>query len=542
MDSSSFQQQDGYDPSSQTQTHDESSQPYYAHNFAHQNQPQLPHSSEPSQSQTPVQAPPVAGSLNPTAVAVVAGALAQLVGNVDGVPREPTGPSQYRGRGHRGGRLFRGYGRGRFRGRGRGRGHDVREFSSHSSEPTIVSVADAPAADGATSVIHASSVSSEQSALSNPAQVPSAPMQAPPCKFWCGICKAECNTPEMLEQHKNGKRHKKNLLVHEELQRLKALNGQQSGNISTSQSNLTVQPEKVSESEKGLPEENMGSDATGNNHNDETELQSNVAGVSEVQTEEPQEEPRDNSAMQGHGFKRKMGGGKGGKYMRTDDGSRKLVAPSKHKQVTSFICELCNVKCDSQIVYNSHLIGKKHLQTFKRVHGHQALNGEAGIQPLHPPVINDLSNANNFPVQQGVPATLGITDPRNLLAQLLMTVLSNVQVPGTAPPSGPVAAHIQAPTLMAGSNHEPLSQNLLQTQVSGSLTHFESENPTGETKDQMSSVKLKLNETSGSSNNDNTETADGRPAKEETTVKLPKDSSVVTPAENPVAANKQVPS
>lgn len=89
---------------------------------------------------------------------------------------------------------------------------------------------------------------------------------------------------------------------------------------------------------------------------------------------------------------------------------------------------------------------------------------------------------------------------------------------------------------MAGSSHEPLSQNLSQIQVSDSLAHFESENPIGETKDQMSSVTFQLDETAGSSNNGNIETADG------TVVKLSQDCSVMTPAENPVAADKQLPS
>ncbi|BAT84624.1 hypothetical protein LR48_Vigan03g159000 [Vigna angularis] len=85
---------------------------------------------------------------------------------------------------------------------------------------------------------------SGHSSLPNLAQVPSAPLQAPQRKLWCEICKAKCNTPKMLEQHKNGKRHRMNMIVHEDLQRLKALNGQQSGNISTSESNLTIEHEK----------------------------------------------------------------------------------------------------------------------------------------------------------------------------------------------------------------------------------------------------------------------------------------------------------
>ncbi|KAK7293368.1 hypothetical protein RJT34_16233 [Clitoria ternatea] len=546
----------GYD-ASQTIPYDESSQPYYAYNnynYQYNNNqethppgvsaaPEPPHSAEPSHTHTqlnPVQPAPVAGSLNPAAVAVVAGALAQLVGNVDGVQREQIGPSQYRGRGRRAGRPFRG-GRGRFNHRGRGRGRGVgdgRQFPSHSG-PAISNAADVPASAAATSVLQPPPSVSGQSPLPTPAPVPSAPVQAPPCKLWCEICKAECNTPEMMEQHKNGKRHRKNLLVHEELQRRKAINGQQSGNIS-SQLNSTVQSEKVQESEeKGLPEENMGSNVQANVHNDETEIQNNV-GVSEIQAEEPQEEPGDNSTVQGHGFKRKMRGGAGVKYIRSNDGSRKPVEPPKPKQFPSYICELCNVKCDSLIVYNSHLTGKKHLSNFKRVHGHLALNGEAGTRPLHPPDTNALSNSVSFPVLPGVSIQQAVSDPQVLLAQLLMNVLSKVQVPAMAPPlSGPVANQIQ---VLAGSSHDPLSQNLAQPQVPDSLAHFESENPPGETKIQVSYVPQQLDAIAGSSNKSNTETADGRSATEETVVKLPQDSSVTTLAEKPVTANKQVPS
>lgn len=110
MNSSGYEyqqeQQHGYDPSqTQTPSYDQSSQPYYPYNYAQDNQPQpqfqqdpnstpiapeQSHSAEPSQAHAPdpLQAATVPGSINPAAVAVVAGALAQLVGNLDGVPRE----------------------------------------------------------------------------------------------------------------------------------------------------------------------------------------------------------------------------------------------------------------------------------------------------------------------------------------------------------------------------------------------------------------------------------------------------------------------
>ena len=114
MDSSAnqhHQQQHGHDPS-QTSSYDQSSHPCYPYSnskdnntntYAQDNQaqfrehpnsipiaPEPPHSTEPSHSHAlnPVHPTPVQGSLNPAAVAAIAGALAQLVGNVDGLPRE----------------------------------------------------------------------------------------------------------------------------------------------------------------------------------------------------------------------------------------------------------------------------------------------------------------------------------------------------------------------------------------------------------------------------------------------------------------------
>ncbi|CAL0328137.1 unnamed protein product [Lupinus luteus] len=503
MDASNSQQQQHHE---YDQPYDQSSQQYYY--YYPQNQfyqdhilvhppgveiaPEPDHSAGSSQTQqtNPVQGASDAGLVNPGAV--VMGNLtqhSQYAGNVDGVlpvMYEQIGPSQYRGRGRRGGRRggrghFNHRGRAPYRG-GRGRVGDGRNFSSN--------VAEAPAAEG-TSVVQPDSLISGQVSLPDSTQAPPPKLQLPPANLWCEICKAECNSPEMLQQHMNGKRHKKNFLVHEELQRRKAVNGQLSGQNSTSELNLTTQPESVQESKT-------------NNPKDETELQNIVGGTFEVLAEAPMGEPDNNSAGRGRGGSKNKRRGRGSKYMRSSDGSRIPVEP---KQSLSFICELCNVKCESQVVYNSHMIGKKHMSNFKRVHGHQAVNVEAATQH-NPPDTNVLSNSNSSLAQQGV------SDPQLLLAQLLMTVqsvLSQVQVPAMALPSGPVAAQIQA---APGSSHEHL-HNLSQAQVPGSTAHVESENlnGVGGTKIQPLSAPPELNTATGLSND--TQTADGRSETEE---------------------------
>lgn len=88
--------------------------------------------------------------------------------------------------------------------------------------------------------------------------------------------------------------------------------------------------------------------------------------------------------------------------MRTYEGSRRLVEPPKPK-VNPLICELCNVKCESQVVFDSHLSGKKHLATLKRFQGHRALYGEQGLQALYPPNLTAASTSVAPPVDQVLP-------------------------------------------------------------------------------------------------------------------------------------------
>lgn len=48
----------------------------------------------------------------------------------------------------------------------------------------------------------------------------------PPARIvWCELCRVDCNTAEILEQHKNGKKHKKNLKLQEDLQKKKKYAG-----------------------------------------------------------------------------------------------------------------------------------------------------------------------------------------------------------------------------------------------------------------------------------------------------------------------------
>lgn len=206
---------------------------------------------------------------------------------------------------------------------------------------------------------------------------PSAENQAggPTVVARCETCKVDCNSLEILEQHNNGKRHKKNL------QRLEELKSAYEPPID-SNPEATLLPETAQEGDENKP--SLPDSLPGNeNKTDSTSV--------DDQSKKPW--------MNRVGMKRNMRGGPaGGKRVRTFDGSARWpIETQKPKMVVPLICELCNVKCDTREVFNCHLSGKKHISKLKRFEGHQAMYGPAGLQALYPP--NPISQTYVHPPQ-----------------------------------------------------------------------------------------------------------------------------------------------
>lgn len=414
--------------------------------------------------------------------------------------RPQFGQSACRGGGRKGGKPFRRGGRLV----GRGRGHGAISNSTPSA-----------AVPGQTS-------------SSIPGQVPGAPTRPPPPMAWCELCRVDCNTLEILEQHKNGKRHKRNLRTHADLQNLnKCIAGQQNIQMPNSGSQPEVsQPEKVEECREKQPLESLPSQTLLGNASNETEMQKNTVDS----VKEPQRKSRDQPDSRGCGSKRKMRGGRGGKYMRTNEGGpRRPIEPPKPKGVIPLICELCNVKCESQVVFDSHLVGKKHLANVKRFHGHRALYGEAALQSLYPASFNSLSSSVITQVQQGV------NDPQVVLAQLLTYVLSQAQAQAQAP--GLLAEQLRglaaqipglvgmvAPAPAPGSSQETQYQHDFRTQRSMATTEEGSKNTVMvEAEDQQQSIATDL---------ESPETV-GIETKEKN-ASLPQDKKIISSLENPI--------
>ncbi|KAJ9556245.1 hypothetical protein OSB04_010859 [Centaurea solstitialis] len=290
--------------------------------------------------------------------------------------RPPAGHSPYRGGGRRGGGPFRGggrgfrppgsggsgpsfHGRGRGRGSGRGgRGRGGRHDQSLSSHPETSAVEEAKPSEGA-----------EPSAQANP--------QQPIRIAWCELCRVDCTSKEILEQHKNGKRHKKNLHMK---------GGAHQPASETQKDENATTDNNISEQEAADKQTKVG---TTDDDNNKVETEGN-----EGQEKKPWMNTK--RKMRGGG----RGGGRGAKRQR----QVAMGGPPKPKIVIPLMCDLCNVKCDTQEVFDRHVGGKKHVAKLKRFEGHQAMYGPTAVQALYPP--NPLSQTMGGPQQPAYyPAT-----------------------------------------------------------------------------------------------------------------------------------------
>lgn len=214
---------------------------------------------------------------------------------------------------------------------------------------------------------------------------------------WCDICRADCNSLEILEQHKNGKRHKKTVKKLEEMQAQQRLMGELPVAV-------ILSPELVPQSNKApvpvsgpsnvsvtseIPAPNVVSagvfepnkvpavsvntptsvPVTAHLAQNQTVAAEPTAGAVPLEIAAAEAQPTDVSkpGMDGNdkfdrrpGLKRKLTKfGRGGKRLKSFEPVRKPVESPR-------FCTTCNVMCDTQAVFECHLSGRKHVTRVKR--------------------------------------------------------------------------------------------------------------------------------------------------------------------------------
>ncbi|KAL5728307.1 hypothetical protein ACHQM5_001406 [Ranunculus cassubicifolius] len=324
------------------------------------------------------------------------------------------GRPPYRGGGKRGGSPFRGGG-GRGNGgqrppRGRGRGGKGRNPQrATSSNPEMLQTGQPASEQGdgnASALAHEGVPGSATGARSSKA----ASSKRQPQIAWCELCRVDCTSVEILEQHKNGKKHKKNLQRFEELQKAEnpvpmtvtLTNPAPTPTVDSAllpDSELPIKQESLSEPnpEVVTAQPDIIEEGVTNNTEAPTDANNNDVVEPELENGEHNEvsgskRKLDRFDSRTRGMNKRARGGRGGKKGRTFDRQSRAVEPAKPKEVIPIICDLCNVKCDTAAVFQTHLGGKKHIAKLRRFQGHQALFGPLGLQALYPP------NPNTQPI------------------------------------------------------------------------------------------------------------------------------------------------
>lgn len=230
----------------------------------------------------------------------------------------------------------------------------------------------------------------------------------------CDICKADCNSLEMLEQHKNGKRHKKNVQRIEEIQKQQRVPNElhakvmpenndspavgitpnsaglstqlgETINASIAQNKATAAPENVqianSTVQQNLEiEVQKGHTAEGLSEIVKVEAVTEAspsdaplpAGPTEGSTDGPRFGRSDRFDRRRGSMKRKMTRpGRGGKRLKSSERDR---VPERLREQPR-VCTLCNAMCDTQAVFEVHLSGKKHLSKLRRFQGQGTVYG-----------------------------------------------------------------------------------------------------------------------------------------------------------------------
>lgn len=181
---------------------------------------------------------------------------------------------------------------------------------------------------------------------------------------WCSVCRVDCNTKDVLEQHYRGRKHKKKL--------------------ENPEANLTDQTKSNERNMKQLASGKQESNLKEVNKtvtqfppvNGLTENKENQNGIFGVKTEAGQQQDMTGNLQHPDNIKKSEGEVSDsntlkrklkGKAADDIDTKRQRLLKAGTAVAEVKVCTLCNAVCNSQIVFDSHLSGKKHVAQLKKL-------------------------------------------------------------------------------------------------------------------------------------------------------------------------------
>lgn len=200
---------------------------------------------------------------------------------------------------------------------------------------------------------------------------------------WCELCRVECTSIDILEQHKNGKRHKKNMQRAEQLKN--TANNLEAPSQNHQDPGAGPGPDSSQLCNNALQGDVLAK-IDGNSGGAITDVQINTVGQADNQTGSSQNlHLQSQVETRKSGKKRKIKGGGEWERQKKLEATAQPNKPPQSKVVGPIVCDLCNIRCDTREVFDRHLSGKKHLARRIRFEGHRAQYGSLGLQALYPP-------------------------------------------------------------------------------------------------------------------------------------------------------------
>ncbi|GLJ18600.1 hypothetical protein SUGI_0331260 [Cryptomeria japonica] len=208
----------------------------------------------------------------------------------------------------------------------------------------------------------------KKSSKMGPPKHPQPVVSGPGGPGWCSVCEIECNSGEVLETHCLGRKHRRRLEKKEEL--------------------LAFQ-KKVNENHMQQPgtgniEENLKIDDKNNMHTPLGSIQTNAKkkqnDLSDIKSQADQqqmvtvkiEHPDKNQNQEGEADAKASNSNQGKRKQKAKaadnlDTKRQRLLDAGTLISDLKVCTLCNAVCNSQIVFESHLAGKKHTAQVKKL-------------------------------------------------------------------------------------------------------------------------------------------------------------------------------
>ncbi|GAU26404.1 hypothetical protein TSUD_278490 [Trifolium subterraneum] len=313
----------------------------------------------------------------------------------------------------------------------------------------------------------------------------------------CEICNITM-IPKSLEQHYNGKRHKKVLLeLRKQSAKHKTSNGEESRHIRDSQVNPVVPPKKVPKFKKvWRPVENMNHEAQGSHwYKDAKRKHMNHIHAMGFKNKKSKRKVRDNTNAKNGGFKRKIGGPTGSKYMKMNNGKRRRVK-SSNPEVNALSNSVESLVQLPELTPSSGCVASPKTAPIPA----QESSFELQSQHVSAPLSQESKGKEYHKFQNTVEK---IDQPQSTPVELnastgYKTEFLSSDFAAIAPPQVPATSQVFTPPAAVESSFEPKNHIDSQREVTEAKEHHEIQNHALERNDQPDSISMEFHAPTGS--------------------------------------------